>query len=181
MRMMRLSEIKIKDNFANTIPSKEKINECREFWRYEGKQDRPIVLSSKGYLVDGYVMYLILMEHKEEYAMVRKLKKPAYRNKTTTYIYGTHPNSKDIKTPTTYVFGVHPNSNCTKEFCWRVPASWGNWADNIAIGDTVMCQTKFGFSPVVVNRVEVLDKPPVEMRIKKVARREIRRNGAFVE
>lgn len=176
MRMMRLSEIKIKDNFANTIPSKEKINECREFWRYEGKQDRPIVLSSKGYLVDGYVMYLILMEHKEEYAEVVYAKKHNRQYEKLSKVKTTYKN-----TPTTYVFGVHPNSNCTKEFCWRVPASWGNWADNIAIGDTVLCQTKFGFSPVVVNRVEVLDKPPVEMRIKKVARREIRRNGAFVE
>ena len=176
MRMMKLSDIKIKESFANTTPSEEKMNECREFWRYEGKQDRPIVLSSKGYLVDGYVMYLTLMEHKEEYAEVIFKKKHSRQ-------YGKLPKVKPTykNTPTTYIFGVHPNSNCTKEFCWRVPASWGKWANNIEVGDTVLCQTKFGFSPVIVNRVEVLNKPPVEMRVKKVARREIRRGEAVVE
>lgn len=176
MERIKLSDIKIKESFANTTPSEEKMNECREFWRYEGKQDRPIVLSSKGYLVDGYIMYLILMEHKEEYAEVIFKKK---HNKRYERLPKVEPSYKN--TPTTYVFGVHPNSNCTKEFCWRVPASWGKWANNIEVGDTVLCQTKFGFSPVIVNRVEVLDKPPVEMRVKKVARRKIRRGEAVVE
>lgn len=176
MRMMKLSEIKIKESFSNTTPSEEKMNECREFWRYEGKQDRPIVLDSNGYLIDGYIMYLILMEHKEEYAEVIFKKK---HNKKYEKLPKVKPTYKNI--PTTYVFGVHPNSNCTKEFCWRVPASWGKWANNIEVGDTVLCQTKFGFSPVIVNRVEVLNKPPVEMRVKKVARREIRRGKAVVE
>ena len=62
-----------------------------------------------------------------------------------------------------------------------MPASWGNWAENIKLGDTILCQTKYGFSPVIVNRVEILDKPPVDMRVKKVVRREIRRNGMVVE
>lgn len=96
-------------------------------------------------------------------------------------------NSKELIVPncneknTTYIFGTHPNSNCTKEFCWRVPENWENWADNIEIGDTILCQTKFGILPVVVSRVEILDKPPVEMRVKKVVKREIRHNGAVVE
>ena len=42
------------------------MNECREFWRYEGKQDRPIIVNHKGILIDGYAMYLVLLEHKEE-------------------------------------------------------------------------------------------------------------------
>ena len=176
MKIMKLSEIKIKDSFANTTPSEEKINECREFWRLERKQDRPIVLNSKRYLVDGYVMYLILMEHKEEYAEVMFKKKHNRQYEKLPKVKPTYKN-----TPTTYIFGVHLNSNCIKEFCWRVPASWGNWAENIEIGDTVLCQTKFGFSPIVVSRVETLDKPPIEMRVKRVAKREIRRNGAVVE
>lgn len=176
MRRIRLEDIKISEAYANTTPSEEKINECREFWRYEQKQDRPIVLNHKGVLVDGYVMYKVLMEHKEEYADVTYIKK---HNRRYEMLPKVKPSYKN--TSTTYIYGVHPNSNCIKEFCWRVPASWGNWAENIEIGDTVLCQTKFGFSPVVVSRVEVLDKPPVDMRVKKVARREIRRNGMVVE
>jgi hypothetical protein len=91
------------------------------------------------------------------------------------------PTSSYKNSPTTYIYGVHPNSNCNKEFVWRVPLSWGSWADNIEVGDTVLCQTKFGYSPVVVNRVEVLDKSPVEMKVKRVVKREIRKNGMVVE
>ena len=176
MRMMKLSDIKIKESFANTAPSEEKMNECRYNWRFYKKQDRYIVVDHDNTLIDGYVMYLTLMEHKEEYAEIIFKKKHNRQYEKLPKVKPTYKN-----TPTKYIFGVHPNSNCTKEFCWRVPASWGNWAENIEIGDTVLCQTKFGFSPVIVNRVEVLDKPPVEMRVKKVARREIRRNGAVVE
>lgn len=37
MKMIKLSDIKIKESFANSTPSEKKINECREFWRYEGE------------------------------------------------------------------------------------------------------------------------------------------------
>ena len=119
------------------------------------------------------------MEQKEEYAEVRisnRRKKRMERKNTKDWVTPRYKN-----TLTTYIFGVHPNSNCTKEFCWRVPVNWGNWADNIELGDTILCQTKYGFSPVVVNRVEILDKPPVEFRVKRVARKDIRRNGMVVE
>ena len=176
MKRIKLSDIKIKESFTNTTPSEEKMIECREFWRLEGKQDRPIVLNSKGYLVDGYIMYLTLMEHKEEYAEVISKKKHNRQYEKLPKVKPTYKN-----TSTTYIFGVHPNSNCTKEFCWRVPASWGNWAENIEIGDIVLCKTKFGFSPVVVSRVEILSECPIELRVKRIAKREIRRNGMVVE
>ena len=176
MRRMKLSDIKISESFANTTPSEEKMNECRYNWRFYKKQDRYIVIDHNNVLIDGYIMFLVLMEHKEEYAEVISKKKYNRQYEKLPKIKPTYKN-----TSTTYIFGVHPNSNCTKEFCWRVPASWGKWTENIEIGDTVLCQTKFGFSPVIVNRVETLDKPPVEMRVKKVARREIRRNGMVVE
>ena len=173
---IKLSDIIINKSFTETIPKEEKMIECREIWRYEGKQDRPIVLNKKNMLIDGYVMYLILMEHKEEYAEVTYSKK---HNRRYEMLPKVKPSYKN--TSTTYIYGVHPNSNCSKEFVWRVPASWGNWADNLQIGDIVLCQTKFGFSPVIVGRVESLETPPVDMRVKKVARREIRRNGVVVE
>ena len=89
---------------------------------------------------------------------------PQYKNEATTYIYGTHPNSKDTKT-----------------YMWRVPKSWTNWTDNIQIGDTVMCATKFGYAPVIVNKIEILDKCPIDIPVKKVCRKEIKRNGRVVE
>ena len=176
---MKLSEIKILDSYASTIPNEEKMCECRYNWRMYGNQDRYIVVNHDNVLIDGYVMYLILKEHKEEYAEVKvshcrkkkwerkeikdwNIKK--YRENPTTYIYGTHPNSKDTKT-----------------YMWRVPESWTNWADNVQIGDTIMCVTKFGCAPVVVSKIETLDKCPINMPVKKVCNKQICRNGMVVE
>lgn len=174
MKKIKLSEIKITSAFENTTPNPEKVQRCREYYAENQKQSKPILLDYNNVLRDGYIQYLILKENGVEEATIMRKKKykrlkeykptPSYKNSATTYI-----------------FGVHPNSNCTKEFCWRVPASWGTWAEKIEIGDTVLCQTKFGFSPVVVSRVETLDKPPVDMRVKKVVKRKINRNGMVVE
>lgn len=71
MRRMKLSEIKIKESFSNTTPSEEKMDECRHNWRMYGKQDRYIVVNHDNELIDGYIQYLILVEHKEEYAEVK--------------------------------------------------------------------------------------------------------------
>lgn len=174
MKKIKLSEIKITRGFAETTPNPEKVQKCREYYVKHQEQIKPIVVDHKNILRDGYIQYLILKENNvEEVTIIRKKKNK--RAKECNHIHSYDD------APTTYIFGVHPNSNCTKEFCWQVPANWGTWVDNIEISDTVLCQTKFGYAPVVVNRVEVLDKPPVKMRVKRVAKREIRRNGAVVE
>lgn len=179
MERIKLSEIKIYPLFEETTPSEEKIQECRFNWRLYGKQDRYIVVNDEGYLIDGYIQYLILKEHKEEYAEVKisNFRKKRWHRKNTKD--WDIPRYKD--NPTTYIYGTHPNSNCEKEFVWRVPESWTDFAENICIGDTVRCTTKFGCSPVVVTRMEVLDKPPVNIPIKKVCNKKILRNGMVVE
>ena len=66
---------------------------------------------------------------------------------------------------------------------WRVPKSWSElgWEDGLNIGDEILVTTKFGIKPVVVTKIEISDKCPVDFRVKKVVRREIRRNVAVVE
>ena len=179
MRKMKLSDIKISSAFVETTPSEEKMEECRFNWRWYHKQDRFIVVDHNNVLIDGYCMYLILKEHKEEYAEVKIShcrKKRWERKNVKDWV-----TPKYRKNPTTYIFGVHPNSNCKREFCWRVPESWNGWVDNVQIGDTIMCATKNGYAPVIVNKIEVLDKPPIDIPVKKVCRKEIRRNGLVVE
>ena len=174
MKTIKLSEIKITNAFENTTPNPEKVQKYREYYAENQKQSKPILLDYNNVLRDGYIQYLILKENGiEEATIIRKKKHKRLKERKIT------PSYKNSNT--TYIFGTHPNSNCTKEFVWRVPASWETWAENVEIGDTILCQTKFGFSPVVVSRVEVLDKPPVDIRVKRVAKREIRRNGMIVE
>lgn len=43
-----------------------------------------------------------------------------------------------------------------------------------------MCTTKFGYAPVVVSKIEILNKCPIEIPVKKVCNRQIRRNGMVV-
>lgn len=179
MRRMKLTGIKIKESFANTTPSEEKMNECRYNWRFYKKQDRYVVVDHDNTLIDGYIMYLVLMEHKEEYAEVKIShcrKKKWHRKNTKDWLV---PRYKD--NPTTYIYGTHPNSKDTKTYMWRVPESWTGLVDNIQIGDTVMCATKNGYAPVVVSKIEILDKCPIDIPVKKVCNKQIRRNGMVVE
>lgn len=82
---------------------------------------------------------------------------------------------------TTYVYGVHPNSKCEKEFVWRIPKSWTGFRDKIKVGDTILCDTKFGVSPVIVTKVEMLEQCPINMPVKRVVSKAIRKNGVEVE
>ena len=179
MRKMRLSDIKISEAFANSVPSEKKMNECRNNWNQCNRQDRYVVVNPDNVLIDGYIQYLVLKENGIEEAEVkistRRKKRwyrknvedwniPHYMNETTTYIYGVHPNSKDTKT-----------------YMWRVPNSWTNWADNIQIGDTIICSTKNGYAPVIVNKVEICNECPIDIPVKKVYSKKIRRNGIVVD
>ena len=179
MRKMRLSDIKISEAFANSVPSEKKMNECRNNWNQCNRQDRYVVVNPDNVLIDGYIQYLVLKENGIEEAEVkistRRKKRwyrknvedwniPHYMNETTTYIYGVHPNSKDTKT-----------------YMWRVPNSWTNWADNIQIGDTIICSTKNGYAPVIVNKVEICNECPIDIPVKKVYSKKIRRTGIVVD
>lgn len=179
MRTMKLSDIKIKESFANTTPKFEKMETCRSCWRRWHRQDRYIVVNHNNELIDGYVQYLILKEFEIEDAQVKisdKRKKRWYRKNTNDWNIPHYKNEE-----TMYVYSIHPNSKNKREYVWRVPKSWTSIAENIQIGDTIFCQTKYGLSPVVVSKIEVLDKCPTELRVRRVGRKAIRRNGMVVE
>ena len=63
MKTMKLSDIKIKDSFANSNPQIRKIEECRNYWNENHEQDRYLVVNHKDELIDGYIQYLILKEN----------------------------------------------------------------------------------------------------------------------
>jgi hypothetical protein len=168
---MRLEDIKISETFALTQPKEEKMCECREYWRYNLKQDRPIVVNHNNVLVDGYVMYLILLEHKEEYADVRKLYKKKKTKKVTKI--KSNPNSYR-NNPTTYIYAKHPHGK--RILMWRVPIKWVGWADKLQIGDRIFCRTKYGIKPVIVQDVEILESCPVPLGVNRVHSQKIIRN-----
>lgn len=175
MRKIKLSDIKIQDSFAKTMPKEEKMNECRQIWHTYHRQDRYIVVDYNNVLIDGYIQYLILKEQGVEEARIKisnKRKKRWYRKNIKDWEV-PHYRNKEI----TYVYGIHSNSRCTKEYMWRVPKSWIWFSENIQVGDMISCGTKFGCSPVIVTKVEVLDKCPVDFVVKRVASKKIKRSG----
>lgn len=154
MKKIRMSDIIITEAFANSHPSEEKVQKYRKEFAKTGKQSKFLVINKYNVLMDGYIQYLILKENGiEEVEYIRSNRKNVenYRNEMTTYIYGKHE-----------------NSNCDKKFVWRVPKNWNDF--NVNIGDKIFCYTKFGIAPVIVTKVERLEKCPTDLRVKKVAK-----------
>ena len=171
MRRMKLLDIKISDAFANSIPRVEKMNDCRNNWNLWNRQDRFVVVNPDNVLIDGYIQYLVLKENNIEEAEIKisnRRRKRWYRKNVEDLNVHHYRNES-----TTYVYGVHPNSKSKKEFVWRVPKSWSElgWENGLNIGDEILVTTKFGIKPVVVTKIEISDKCPVNMPVKRVVKR----------
>lgn len=144
---MKVSEIKIKDSFKQTTPSEEKMKICRDYFKENGKLDRNIVVNKKGYLCDGYVGYLVLLENG-----VNEIEVIC--------------NQEEVKKDKVYVFGCHSGND--KEYVWRVPRNVK--IESISVGSSILVQTRFGVKTVTVTRIQKLSQPPVTTPIKKVVR-----------
>ena len=179
MRYMKLSEIKIRESFLNSIPKEEKIDECRKYWSENHEQDRYIVVDHSNVLIDGYIQYLVLQENNEDMAEIRvasKKKKQYARKNINKKKCRSNKRTNYRECETTYVFGIHPNSNSTKERVWRIPNSWwSGWADKLNIGDMLLVKTKYGLVPIQVTRIEKMSECPVEFPVKTV----IKKLGGF--
>lgn len=58
-RKMLISEIKIPKSFLASTPSTDKFIYCNDFYEKNGFLDRDIILNQNGYLIDGYIAYLV--------------------------------------------------------------------------------------------------------------------------
>ena len=170
---VKLSSIKIPKSYAVTTPSEKKVRTKRKKYR-KGKL-RAITINTDGFLINGYIDYLILKENNVEDAEVNivDIKKnnnsnvpESYRNTMTTYIYGKYPNDKSEKI-----------------YTWQIPnaESWRKFSETVLPNDLIFCKTKFGCSPVIVQAIQTVDKCPVEFPVKKVLNKKIIRNGKGLE
>ena len=73
-----------------------------------------------------------------------------------------------IEKDTTYIYGIHPNDKTNKERVWRVPNNWNGWENDLLPGDKIIVTTKFGSAPIIITRIECLDKCPVDIPVKRV-------------
>lgn len=164
---MKMSDIKVPKSFAATTPKEEKMSVCRNFWNNNHKQIKDIVVNKDNILVDGYVQYLVLKENNIEITDGVKLgrKKMCNHRECKHKKAYVEPNYK--REVTTYIFGIHPKSRI-KEYVWRVPTSWKGWENDLLPGDRIWVHTAYGIKPIIITRIEWLDKCPVNMRVKKV-------------
>ncbi len=180
-RTMKIKDIVIRESFSNSIPRANKMKECRDYWNKHQEQDRYIVVDRNNVLVDGYIQYLVLQENGIEEAEIRigKMKKlDRWQRKNDDDSWDT-PEYREI--PTTYIVGVHPNYP-NKEYMWRVPNNWTWVSENLQVGDLVFCRTKrSNAAPVIITKIMVLDKCPVDYPVSKMCYKTIRRDGKVVE
>ena len=132
---MNIEDIKISDQFLASHPSPEKMERFEKYWLLTNHQDKPIVLDKIGYLVDGYIRYLIMKRNGA------KTVQTVYKGQPGALIKGVHINYDGIG---------------TKEYIWRVPRvkGWRKFINNLQIGDAVLCVTKKGVKPVKVTEIQ---------------------------
>lgn len=145
--VLNLDDIIIPSHFSCSEPSDTKYqNKKRDYINYG---EYKLVVNESNVLLDGYISYLILKDLGVDKVDAFKLF-----------------SEKDLSK--VYVYGVHPNSITNKEYVWRIKNSTLNKIGEIKEGMKLIVSAKDRFAPIIVTRVETLDKPPVEGVIKTV-------------
>jgi len=171
-RVMKLSDIRIKGSFENSIPNDYKMAQCREYWNQHHMYLHDIVVNNKGYLVDGYIQYLVLKENGIEDITVKDFDKRVHKRRKSIVRKSDKKKSKSYRDiETLYIFGIHPGRG-NKERVWRAPSKFQKeWEDILNIGDIVMVKTKRGNAPIKVTRIERLSECPVDIPVKRVIKK----------
>ena len=164
MKTINLSDIKITKAFIDTVPNPDKVKKYKDYYIKNQIQEKAIVIDNNNYLQDGYIQYLILKECGATKATIIRVKN--HKSVKNNNINRSFPKYKTNRT--TYIFGVHPNDNFSMERVWRVPNTWNGWEEDLSIGDTIVVHTKHGKAPLIITKIETLDKPPIKDIIKRV-------------
>lgn len=165
MRKMSLEDITIKETYAASIPGKDKIEECRNYWSKYHCQDRYIVIDTNNILIDGYIQYLILKENnvKEAEVKISNHKKKQWQRKRNDI-----KKKLEHRKTTTYIYGIHPGEKVSKERVWRVSHSWTGWENDLLPGDIITVRSERGIVPVIITKIKWSNQPPIDIPIKKV-------------
>lgn len=121
-----ISKIVVPTEFMQTVPAAHKIDKVEEYYKCNGKLDKPIVLSKNNVLVDGYTRYIVAKENglsEIEYvtAMPKEQEQQTNnQNRTITLIKGKFPDND-------------------KEYIWRLPFNKNIKAE---IGDMAIVNVK---------------------------------------
>ena len=143
---MRLTDIKVPDAFKKTQPSSTKLITCANYYKKFGQLDKPITIDTNGYLVDGYVRYVVAKRMGLNEVPVKFL------------------TDKRI-----YVMAKH--TDVGKEYWWVVnKKDEEKFAERIKVGDKILVNTKQGKCQVTITHIVTKDVPPIDRAIKTIVK-----------
>ena len=143
---MQLVDIKIPKSFKATQPNSSKLIACANYYRKFGQLDKPITVDTNMVLVDGYVRYLVAQK-----------------------MGLTEVPIKLMAHERIYVMGKHADAG--KEYCWKIKIKdEKKFMERIHVGDKVIANTRKGSCPITITQILVRDTPPVEQKIKTIAK-----------
>lgn len=146
---VKISDIIIPRAFAASIPNTEKVSRCRRFYNENGRLDREIVVNNHNVLRDGYIGLLVLIENGVTEVDVIIMQSKSYRDNPTLYVFGRH------------------NTTNPKEYCWRI-TNKTRGVEYAKLGNRMVVDTAQGAQLATITRVEKLDTPPVNRKVRGV-------------
>lgn len=161
--MLEISEIKIPNSYLQSTPKRKKIDEAIEYYKLNGRFDRPIVINNENILVDNYARYIAALElgiNKINCANIQE-----YKAIYPTLYPGKKFQPKTINNhPKLYVIGKF--QNCNKEYTWI-----NKHRLDISVGDKIVvsCNNKRGYGIVTV--VEVFESSDSNLKHKRVIKK----------
>lgn len=81
-KQMLLSEIKVPQSYRESTPNMAKRTEVESHYLSYGILDQPIILNSNGYIMDGYIRYLVAKAHDIEIVPVIVIKAKIHETKS---------------------------------------------------------------------------------------------------
>ena len=192
-KVVSFKDIKIKEGYARTQPSKEKWNKKVKEVITEGiKMNlgafiKEIEINENNELVDGYINHLLIskflnyVKAREDFiddleirVTVKADNKSVVESNKARKQSENEPKSNYRTEPTLYVWGVHLDSmeQPRKEYVWRVPKGLMVYKDHIKEGAYIECVSKVKNekikSKIKVTKTVILNEPPISRTIRKV-------------
>lgn len=138
---MLLSQIKIPSYFWKNEPNTYKLNTCTEYYEKNGRLDKKIIVDSEGVLQDGFIGYLVLLDH---------------------CVLETDVIVSDTRRPYKYVlvYGKFEKNGVVD--CWRIHRQTRG-INNLRVGRKAIVDTWHGLLKITVTEIRETSNLPIDL------------------
>ena len=147
--IVNLSNITVPEMFLESLPSIIKTRIIEKKYADGIDIGKDIEIDPYGNLVDGYIRYVVLVNHGCKYADVTVVKsKNEHKTKSVIYVF----------------FFLYEKE---KLYVWKL-TNRTRHKNLLEIGSRVLVATKNGKAKVIVEKIELLDEPPIDINVRRV-------------